>query len=101
MMPHNIEAEQALLGEEIAVLDGGAISQRGSAAELAAAELAPLTPREREVLVLTCKGLEQTEVGAALGISRKTVEVMLASARRRLGMRTIELAVLAAKAGWV
>jgi molybdate transport system ATP-binding protein len=29
--------EAALLGEEIAVLDGGAISQRGSAAELAAA----------------------------------------------------------------
>lgn len=72
-----------------------------STAELAAAELAPLTPREREVLVLTCKGLVSVEVGSALGIKRKTAETLLMRARRRLGMRTIELAVLAAKAGWV
>ena len=56
---------------------------------------------EREVLVLTCKGLVSVEVGSALGIKRKTAETLLMRARRRLGMRTIELAVLAAKAEWV
>jgi DNA-binding CsgD family transcriptional regulator len=47
-----------------------------------------LSGREREVLTLVGQGLSDTAIGARLGISPRTVESQLASARRKLGART-------------
>jgi DNA-binding CsgD family transcriptional regulator len=47
-----------------------------------------LSGREREVLTLVGQGLSDTAIGARLGISPRTVEAQLASARRKLGART-------------
>ena len=49
---------------------------------------ASLSGREREVLTLVGQGLSDTAIGARLGISPRTVESQLASARRKLGART-------------
>ncbi len=69
--------------------------------EQAAAELACLTPRQREVLVMTAKGYDARKMAGLLGMSFRTVESHNAAIRKRLNMTTIEAAVLAAKAGWV
>lgn len=45
-----------------------------------------LTPREREVLVLTAEGKSSREVGELLSRSARTVETQLLSARRKLGL---------------
>jgi DNA-binding CsgD family transcriptional regulator/tetratricopeptide (TPR) repeat protein len=50
--------------------------------------VAGLSGREREVLTLVGQGLSDTAIGARLGISPRTVESQLASARRKLGART-------------
>lgn len=47
-----------------------------------------LTPRELEVLASIADGLTAAEVGAALGISRRTVEQHLLHAYQKLGVRT-------------
>lgn len=64
-------------------------------------ELAVLTPREREVLTLHCKGLSAQEIGVELAISFKTAEAHKAHIRERLEMTLPEAIVLAARAGWV
>ncbi len=69
--------------------------------EQAAAELACLTPKQREVLVMTAKGYTSRKQGELLGVSYKTVEAHRAAITERLNMTTIEAAVLAAKAGLV
>ncbi len=72
-------------------------------AMVAAAELeeAKLSPGERDVLILTAKGLLAREVGELLGTSHKTVHAHLNHIHRKLDMTTIEAVVLAVKAGWV
>lgn len=67
----------------------------------AADELAVLTPREREALVLLSKGLSHADAAAAMGLGKSTVDNLATSMHRQLKMTTIEAAVLAAKAGWV
>ena len=64
-------------------------------------ELAPLTPAQRDVLVLLCKGLDSSEIAKATGKGLKTVEAQRSQIRERLKMTTIEAVVLAAKAGLV
>ena len=64
-------------------------------------ELAPLTPAQRDVLVLLCKGLDSSEIAKAAGKGLKTVETQRSQIRERLNMTIIEAAVLAAKAGLV
>ena len=64
-------------------------------------ELAPLTPAQRDVLVLLCKGLDSSEIAKATGRTLKTVEAHRSQIRERLKMTTIEAVVLAAKAGLV
>jgi DNA-binding CsgD family transcriptional regulator len=49
---------------------------------------AALSGREREVLILVGQGLSDTAIAARLGVSPRTVEAQLASARRKLGART-------------
>lgn len=69
--------------------------------KVAAAELAALTERQRECLLLAAKGLSSVEIGKALFISYKTVEHHMKGMRAALEMTTIEAAVLACKAGWL
>ena len=47
-----------------------------------------LTSREREVLALAAEGRTNAAVGAALGISPRTVEVHRANLMRKLGLRS-------------
>ena len=52
-------------------------------------KLARLTPREREVLERAAQGLHAKEIGAALGISPRTVEVHKMRIMDKLGVRNI------------
>ena len=54
-----------------------------------AAKLASLTQREREVLEHAAKGLHAKEIGAALGISPRTVEVHKTRIMEKLGARNV------------
>lgn len=54
-----------------------------------------LTQREREVAILTCRGLTSKEVGLDLGLSYRTVEEYRARLLRKFGAR--KLAELVAK----
>ncbi|MGQ0654538.1 MAG: response regulator transcription factor [Betaproteobacteria bacterium] len=62
---------------------------RGETQARDSARLAALTPREREVLERTAKGMHAKEIGAALGISRRTVEVHKARVMGKLGVRNV------------
>ncbi|SDH79953.1 helix-turn-helix domain-containing protein [Roseospirillum parvum] len=55
-----------------------------------------LTPRERQCLSLLGQGLLNKAIAHELGIARVTVDVHIASARRRLGARTREQALVKA-----
>ena len=54
-----------------------------------ASKLAKLTRREREVLLLVGQGLHAKEIGRALAISPRTVEVHKASMMAKLGARNV------------
>jgi DNA-binding NarL/FixJ family response regulator len=69
--------------------------------EAAQQELAIVSKREREVLVLLCKGCTNEEIAAALHLAVKTVELYRSSVRNRLGMSLFEAVALAVRAGWV
>jgi PAS domain S-box-containing protein len=72
--------------------------QRGiwSFADLSEARpLVELTQREREVAILTCRGLTSKEIGLELGLSYRTVEVYRARLLEKFGAR--KLAELVAK----
>lgn len=67
-----------------------------------AVALATLTPREREVLILVCKGFHSPEIRDLIGIERHTVNDHIKAIYRKLNVSTRpEAAVIAAKAGWV
>jgi DNA-binding NarL/FixJ family response regulator len=75
-----------------------------SAAMLRAIRSAPRRPSEREieVLGLVCGGASNDEIGAALGVTEKTVESHLRRLFDRYGVLSrTELAVLALREGWV
>ena len=68
----------------------------------AAAAAASLTAREREVVGLVVDGRSNDEVGAALGITTKTVEGHLRRLFDRLGVQSrTELATRALREGWL
>ncbi len=50
--------------------------------------LSALTGRERQVLALSAQGLRNKQIGQALGISPRTVEIHRLGARKRLGVRS-------------
>ncbi|WP_374980646.1 PA1136 family autoinducer-binding transcriptional regulator [Pseudomonas solani] len=55
--------------------------------------LRQLSEREREVLAWTAAGKRQADIAATLGLSERTVENHLRSARRRLGVATTAQAI--------
>jgi two-component system nitrate/nitrite response regulator NarL len=59
-------------------------------------ERAPLTPREREVLILTADGLSAPEIGFQLHVSAATVKTHMQSAYQKLGVSDRAAAVAAA-----
>jgi RNA polymerase sigma factor (sigma-70 family) len=60
------------------------------------------SPRERQVLKLFAKGKSQKEIGEELGISDRTVNTYLTTARVRAGQpSSTALLVLAVREGWV
>lgn len=59
----------------------------------AAVEALKLTARQREVLVMLCDGLTCRQVGAALGISAKTVETHRARIQLQLGIKSLPMLV--------
>jgi len=66
------------------------------------AAAASLTPREREIVGLVVDGRSNDEVGAALGITTKTVEGHLRRLFDRLGVQSrTELAIRALREGWL
>ena len=60
--------------------------ERGEA-EAVARQVASLTPKEREVMELAAKGLQNKEIAAALGVSEQTVRIHRWSAARKLGVK--------------
>jgi len=52
-----------------------------------------LSKREREVLAWTAAGRRQVEIGAALGLSERTIENHLRRIRKRLGVTTTAQAI--------
>jgi DNA-binding NarL/FixJ family response regulator len=62
----------------------------------------PLSPRESEVVRLVVEGRSNDEIGAALGITTKTVEGHLGRVFERLGILSrTELATRALREGWL
>ncbi len=65
-------------------------------------QMAALSERERECVVLAGKGLTDREIAAAVHLSFWTVAQYLKAAFRKLGVKTrTEAAVIATKAGLV
>lgn len=62
-----------------------------------------LTPREREVLALAMEGFSNKEIGARLGLHRKTVEAHLSDVFQKYEIRggRVELSIRAAEEGWL
>lgn len=62
----------------------------------------PVTPRELEVLRLVVDGMSNDEVGAALGVTTRTVEAHLTRLFERSGAHSrTELATRALREGWL
>lgn len=63
--------------------------------------ISKLTPRERDILQLTVKGLNNKEIAAELNLSRYTIETHRKNIRIKLKVRnTTELIALARKVGY-
>jgi DNA-binding NarL/FixJ family response regulator len=62
-----------------------------------------LTTREREVLALAMEGYSNKEIGARLGVHRKTVEAHLSEVFQKYQIHggRIELSIRAAEEGWL
>ncbi|WP_028240893.1 response regulator [Stutzerimonas azotifigens] len=86
-----------------AVAEGGTFYTGGLAGKLDAgeAEDGGLTPRERQVLVLLARGLNNKQMARELAISVRTVETHRLSIRRKLDIdKPADLVTHAIKYGW-
>lgn len=91
-----VAAGQSLLGPDVtrAVIDRVReaparvpVSEHSEANASAAAELAGLTEREREVLQLVAKGHSNTEIAAELYLGEATVKTHVSNMLQKLGVR--------------
>jgi DNA-binding NarL/FixJ family response regulator len=92
-------AGEALLDPSVAARLVAAVAS-GSAASAPSAP--DLTPRERDVLALICRGYANKRIARELGLSEKTVKAHVGHLLAKLGVtdRT-QAAVLAVREGWV
>ncbi len=81
------EEEELVRAIEKGLQEESARLQKAAVGNDEGAQLAALTHREREVLALVGKGLHAKEIGQALGISPRTVEVHKANLMTKLGAR--------------
>ena len=90
---HTVAAGESLLSPSVTrrVIDRMA---RQPAPQPAAADIAQLTPREREVLELLAAGLSNAEIAAALVIEESTVKTHVKRVLMKLGVRDRVQAVI-------
>ncbi len=81
------EEEELVRAIEKGLQEESARLQKAAVDNEEGAQLAALTQREREVLALVGKGLHAKEIGQALAISPRTVEVHKANLMTKLGAR--------------
>lgn len=103
--PRGLRATVGLLaaGERVLPSDLADLVLRGAAAQLAAnagaAPAAPLTPRERDIVMRVGEGLPNKSIAAELGLQETTVAVHLRAVRRKLGAANrTQVALWAARA---
>ena len=91
---------ELLLDSRTGALLGAQFDRPADSAPAPRAELAELTPRERQVLDLMARGHDNSAIAESLVISEKTVENHISSIFSKLGVTTRARAViLAIKAG--
>lgn len=81
--------ERLLEAVQAALAMGGEAAQRRAEAARAGAQVAALSPREREVLGCLVQGMANKVVAHNLGISPRTVEVHRANLMEKLGARSL------------
>jgi two-component system CheB/CheR fusion protein len=87
--------EKPVRGDELLAAIDRALEHSRSSAELsvsreaAAARIADLTPRQRQVMDLVIEGKPNKEIAAALGISQRTIENHRAAVMKKLGARSL------------
>jgi DNA-binding NarL/FixJ family response regulator len=94
----------AFLSPKVArhVIDGFGVGRRLSREAAARDRVAPLTPREREVLTLVGAGLSNPEIAARLHLVEGTVKAYVSAVLDRLGVRNrVQAAIVAHEAGLV
>ncbi|HUY04101.1 MAG TPA: response regulator [Rhodocyclaceae bacterium] len=81
---------------QLALLESERLRTQAETMQVAAARVACLTEREREVMVLAVEGLANKEIARRLGISHRTVEIHKARVMHKTGADTlIDLARIA------
>jgi FixJ family two-component response regulator len=88
-LPKPFDARSLLARVQQALELGPALRQAAQQRLVAAARLATLSPREREVLALLLEGRMNKAIAAELGISAKTVEDHRASIMRKMQARSV------------
>ena len=92
--PQSFRAQVVVAGKEILLdcridptgIEGAPIISRTRALEH---QVSLLTEREKEVAVLTARGLSASQIGQELGISRSTVDSHRSALRRKLKAKTL------------
>lgn len=85
---------------QAALLESDRLSTQSEVIQTAAARVASLTDREREVMALAVEGLANKEIARRLGISHRTVEIHKARLMNKTGADTLlELARIAEAGG--
>ncbi len=81
--------ERLLEAVQSALMMGGEAAQRRAEVAKAGAQVATLSPREREVLGCLVQGMANKVVAHQLGISPRTVEVHRANLMEKLGAKSL------------